>query len=180
MAVLITITSAGSSTGPFNLYSNTDGFTIPFETNIPKANLLSGYNSVLVPVGTTIVQIKSLGTCTNSINIGVSNLPTTTVTPTSTTSTTLPITTTTISPTSTTSTTSTTTTTLPVIACGLYTVATTAASGQTYTYTDCEGLPQSGTIGGVSGFDSQTFCAQENSVIGTGETNTTYDGPCSF
>ena len=174
MAVLITITSAGSSTGPFNLYSNTDGFTIPFETNIPKANLLSGYNSVLVPVGTTIVQIKSLGTCTNSINIGVSNLPTTTVTPTSTT---LPITTTTTSPTSTTSTTS---TTLPVIACALYTVGTTAASGQTYTYTDCEGLPQSGNVGGASGFDSQSFCAQENSVIGTAETNTTYDGPCSF
>ena len=72
-----------------------------------------------------------------------------------------------------------TTTTTTTIACASYTVGTTSGTGQTFTYTDCEGLPQSGTIGGVSGFDSQTFCAQLNSVVGTGETATTYNGPCT-
>ena len=71
------------------------------------------------------------------------------------------------------------TTTTTTIACAQYTVGTTSGTGQTFTYTDCEGLPQSGTIGGASGFDSQTFCAQLDSVIGTAETTTTFDGPCT-
>lgn len=72
-----------------------------------------------------------------------------------------------------------TTTTTTTIACASYTVATTAAQAQLFTYTDCEGNPQSGYVGGVGGFDSQTFCAQLNSVVGTGETTTTYNGPCT-
>jgi hypothetical protein len=97
MTVLIALTTAGSSTGPFNLYSNTDNYAAPFETNVPKASLVAGYLSVVVPAGTTIIQVRSLGTCTNSINITIDLLTTSTssTSTTSTTTTTVPTTTTT-------------------------------------------------------------------------------------
>jgi hypothetical protein len=121
MTVLIALTTAGSSTGPFNLYSNTDNYAAPFETNVPKASLVAGYLSVVVPAGTTVIQVRSLGTCTNSINIPI-DLLTTSTSSTSTTSTT----TTTVAPSSTTTTSSTTTvpttsttttTTIPTLEC---------------------------------------------------------------
>jgi hypothetical protein len=62
--------------------------------------------------------------------------------------------------------------------CLEYTVATTATLAQLFTYTDCEGNPQSGYVGGVGGYDASTFCAEENTVVGTGETTTTLNGPC--
>jgi hypothetical protein len=147
MTVLITLTTAGSDSGPFNLYSNLDGYISAFATGVSKAALLAGYSSSVVPDFTTVIRVLSTGDCTNYIDITL-NAPVTT------------------------------TTTTTTIACAQYTVATTSGSGQTFTYTDCDGLPQSGTIGGASGFDSQTFCAELNSVVGTGETTTTYDGPC--
>ena len=158
MTVLITLTVAGADSGPFNLYSNVNGYTPAFETGVSKSALLAGYSSALVPDYTTIIRIVSTGDCTNYIDITLTSTTTTT---------------TTIVPTTTT-----TTTSSPVIACAQYTVGTTSGTGQTFTYTDCEGLPQSDTVGGASGFDSRTFCAQLNSVIGTGETTTIYDGPC--
>ena len=97
MTVLITLTIAGSSTGPFNLYSNIGNYATPFETNVPKASLVAGYLSTSVPAGTTIVQVRSLGTCTNSIDIPIDLLTTSTTSTstTSTTTTTVPTTTTT-------------------------------------------------------------------------------------
>jgi hypothetical protein len=38
MTVLITLTTAGVSTGPFDLYSDVDGYLVPFETLVPKAS----------------------------------------------------------------------------------------------------------------------------------------------
>ena len=38
MTVLITLTVAGADSGPFNLYSNTDGFVAAFETGVSKAD----------------------------------------------------------------------------------------------------------------------------------------------
>ena len=100
MTVLITLTIAGSDTGPFDLYSDVDGFVVPFENNVPKASLVSGYTSSLVPNGTIVIRVKSDSICTNYIDLIVGG--TTTTTTSSTTS-------------STTSTsTTTTTTTLPV------------------------------------------------------------------
>ena len=85
MTVLITLTVAGADTGPFNLFSNTDGFVSAFATNVPKASLLAGYSSSAVPNFTTIVRLVSLGDCTNFIDIVLDEVTTTT-----TTSTTLP------------------------------------------------------------------------------------------
>jgi hypothetical protein len=88
MTVLITLTAAGSSTGPFSLYSNINSYSTPFETGVSKSSLLAGYTSTLVPNGTTIVRVISTGTCTNYIDISIVPCITTTTTSTSSTTTT--------------------------------------------------------------------------------------------
>lgn len=102
MTVLITLTTAGVDSGPFDLYSNLDGYVSAFETGVSKASLLAGYSSALVPDYTDIIRIKSDGICINYIDVA---LITTTTSTTSTTSTTTTTTTTTASPTTTTTTT---------------------------------------------------------------------------
>jgi hypothetical protein len=72
MTVLITLTVAGADSGPFNLYSNTDGFVSAFETGVSKASLLAGYSSALVPDFTTTVRVLSTGDCANYIDIVLS------------------------------------------------------------------------------------------------------------
>jgi len=92
MTVLITLTVAGADSGPFNLYSNIDGFTSAFEVGVAKASLEAGYASSLVPDYTTVVRVLSTGTCTNYIDIVLDEVTTTTTTtlvPTTTTTTTL-------------------------------------------------------------------------------------------
>lgn len=71
MNILITITSTGVDTGPFNLYSNVDGFISAFGVGISKAALLAGY-STIVPDDTTVVRIMSNGVCKNYIDVIVS------------------------------------------------------------------------------------------------------------
>lgn len=88
MTVLITLTTAGLDAGPFDLYSNIDGYVTAFATNITKQALLDGYTSSVVPDSTTTVRVKSTGTCTNYINIPISGITTTTTSSSSTTTTT--------------------------------------------------------------------------------------------
>lgn len=93
MTVLITLTAAGSDSGPFNLYSNLDGYATAFETAVSKASLLAGYASSLVPDYTTTIRVLSTGTCTNYIDIILTQPTTTTTTSytsTTTTTTTIP------------------------------------------------------------------------------------------
>lgn len=73
MIVLITLISIGTDSGPFDLYSNIDGFSVPFATNISVASLTSGYETA-VPDNTTIVRAKSLGVCSNYFDITLSPL----------------------------------------------------------------------------------------------------------
>jgi ubiquinone biosynthesis protein COQ9 len=92
MTVLITLTVAGFDSGPFDLYSDLDGYTSAFESGVSKASLLAGYSSALVPDGTTIVRVRSVSEfCSNYLNITLENTTTTTTTaaPTTTTTTTL-------------------------------------------------------------------------------------------
>ena len=94
MTVLITLTVAGADSGPFNLYSNLDGFTAAFESGVSKASLLAGYPSALVPDYTTTIRVKSDGVCVNYIDILLESTTTTTTTvigPTTTTTTSIPI-----------------------------------------------------------------------------------------
>jgi hypothetical protein len=57
MVVIITISSAGAGTGPFDLYSDSDGFLVPFETGVSKAALEAGYTSNLVPNDATLIKL---------------------------------------------------------------------------------------------------------------------------
>ena len=84
MIVLLTLTTAGTDAGPFNLYSDADGYLSAFETGVSRAALLAGYTSLLVPNDATIVRISSAGLCTNYVDIAISGLITTTTTSTTT------------------------------------------------------------------------------------------------
>lgn len=107
--VLITLTSAGADTGPFDLYSDADGFAVPFETGVSKVALQGGYLSVLVPDAATQIRVQSDSVCTNFSDLSIQTTTTTTSTSTSTTTTTTSSTTTTTTSTSTSTTTTTTT-----------------------------------------------------------------------
>lgn len=84
MNVLITLTTAGADTGPFNLYSNVDSYTTAFQTNVAKSALVAGYLSTVVPASTNTIRVKSTGLCTNYIDIYVTGSGTTTTTTTGT------------------------------------------------------------------------------------------------
>lgn len=86
--VTITLTTAGLDTGPFDLYSDADGYVTPFETGVLKALLVAGYTSIVVPDGATIIRVVSTGICTNFIDLPINVVPTTTTTSTSSTTTT--------------------------------------------------------------------------------------------
>ena len=103
-SAIITLTTAGTSTGPFNLLSDVDSYVTPFESSILRASLIAGYTTNLVPDAATIIRVKSNGACTNYIDLIYPTPPTTTTTTTTST------TTTTTTGTPTTSTTTTTTT----------------------------------------------------------------------
>lgn len=87
MTVLITLTLAGVDTGPFDIYSDSDGYTTPLVTGVTKSALEAGYSLVGVPNDATIIRVTSTGTCINSIDMLISNVTTTTTTSSSTTTT---------------------------------------------------------------------------------------------
>jgi len=69
LTAIVTLTSSSTDTGPFYLFSDVDGYTSPFERNIPKLAMLAGYVSTVVPNGTTTVRIKSGGFCIEYIDV---------------------------------------------------------------------------------------------------------------
>lgn len=109
MNIYILLLSVGADAGPFDLYSDTDGYVSAFETNISKASLLAGFASANCPDGTVYVRIKSVGDCTNYIDVHIEGVPI----PSTTTTTSSSTSTTTSTSTSSTSTTTTTSTTPP-------------------------------------------------------------------
>jgi hypothetical protein len=108
MNITITLTNPGTDTGPFNIYTNIDNYTVPIATSISRATLVGAGYAATVDGNTTTIKVQSTGTCTSSIFLPITQ-PTTTTT----TSTAAPTTTstTTVGPTTTTSTTATPTTT---------------------------------------------------------------------
>lgn len=81
MTVLITLTTAGVNTGPFNLYSDVDGYISAFALGVTKQQLLDGYPSDVVPDGTTTIKIRSVNSvCNNSIYLSTGITTTTTTT----------------------------------------------------------------------------------------------------
>lgn len=93
MTVTITLTLAGSDTGPFNLYSDVDGYSSAFQSGVAKSILEAGFTTGTVPDGTTNILVKSTGVCQRNLYLNVAGAPSTTTT----TSTAAPSTTTTTS-----------------------------------------------------------------------------------
>ena len=76
MTVFITLTTAGADSGPFNLYTDLDGFVTPFEVGVSKMDLESGYSSILVPDFTSVVRVKSTAQyCINYVDITLAEPP---------------------------------------------------------------------------------------------------------
>ena len=78
MTVLITLTQTGADTGPFDLFSDLDGYIFPFATAVPKSSLIAGYTSAFVPDYSNFIRVKSVGNCTTYIDIPVTGIVTTT------------------------------------------------------------------------------------------------------
>lgn len=69
--ITITLTTAGASTGPFDIYTDDDGYATPIETGIAKVSFLTGYTSSVVPDGATVIRLKSTGDCTNYVDFPI-------------------------------------------------------------------------------------------------------------
>ncbi len=69
MTGAIQIGTLGTSTGPFNLYSNVNGFTAPFEVGVSRKDLSNGYPTDKIPDTTNTIRVMSTGPCTNFIDI---------------------------------------------------------------------------------------------------------------
>ena len=80
MEAFIKLTTAGNNTGPFDLFSDVDGFTAAFLSFVTKVNLLAGYTSTVVPDFTTIIRVTSDSLCENSFDIVLQQTTTTTTT----------------------------------------------------------------------------------------------------
>ena len=68
MTVEITLTTAGTDTSLFDIYSDSDSFLTPISSNIPVAFLLQG-TEIIVPDNATEVRVQALGNCVNYIDI---------------------------------------------------------------------------------------------------------------
>jgi hypothetical protein len=72
--VIITLATAGTDTGPFDIYSDADAYATPFVSGVSKASLLGGYTSTIVPDGATSVRVKSNSVgCTNYVDMAITN-----------------------------------------------------------------------------------------------------------
>lgn len=80
MTIHILLTTSGTDAGPFNLYSDVDGFISAFATNVSKSTLLGGYVANNVPNGTLTVRLVSVGECNSYIDVDVTTTTTTTTT----------------------------------------------------------------------------------------------------
>jgi hypothetical protein len=68
MIVFLQLTTAGVDSGPFDLYSNLDTYSEPFEENVSRDLLIAGY-STDVPDYATVVRITSKENCISSVDI---------------------------------------------------------------------------------------------------------------
>lgn len=206
ISATIFLTTPTTDAGPFNMYSNVDGYTSAFATGISKSALLAGYSTSAIPNLTTIVRLVSTGVCTNQVDFNMPATTTTTTTAvpittttttaapvttttttaapiTTTTTTAAPITTTTttaapITTTTTTAAPTTTTTTTGVVqACTTYFVDNTTTSVGSFTYTDCTGTTN---IPRTLQRDSNTtLCAATGSIVITsGSLTVSSQGAC--
>lgn len=82
MYAVITITNPGGDlTGPFNIYSDIDNYVSAFESNISLSDLLAGFATFNVPVGTEIIRVQTSFLLVDACNVFIdTNITTTTTT----------------------------------------------------------------------------------------------------
>jgi hypothetical protein len=78
MNLVIQFTVIGADAGPFDIYSDVNGYSAAFASGITTAQLLIGYSTTQAPDGTTVVKLKSLGACKTETLVNVTGIPTTT------------------------------------------------------------------------------------------------------
>jgi len=140
----------GGDAGPFDLYSDADGYTTPFATGVSALQLQTGYSST-VPDNATSIKVVSVGICTNFIILDIDLIPpTTTTTSSSSTSTT------TSTSTSTSTSTTTSTTTAAPVSCNEFQLVSVFPENIVFNYIACNGTSQSVTLND----NSTTVCAQ--------------------
>jgi hypothetical protein len=76
MNIFLQLTLAGADTGPFDLFSDADSYTVPFYTSVAKIDLTSGYFTT-APSGTTTVRIQSVAPslCTSFVDVVLGTPP---------------------------------------------------------------------------------------------------------
>ena len=73
MTVLIQLTIADIDTGPiFNLFSDVNNYSAPFESGVSKTALLAGYTSTAVPGLASIIRVNSTGNCLSYVDLQIS------------------------------------------------------------------------------------------------------------
>ncbi len=82
-SIIITLTLAGSDTGPFDLFTDADGYASPFASGVSKTSLTAGYLSTVIPDAATIIKVVSKGLCTNAVFLPIQGVPQTTTSSTS-------------------------------------------------------------------------------------------------
>jgi len=177
MIVFLQLTTAGVDSGPFDLYSNLDGYDTPFEENVSRDLLVAGY-STTVPDNAITVRITSKEDCISSVDITLRDVECnlegytgeiTTTTSTSTSSTT-----------STSTSSTTTTTTTSALACLGYTISSNnPLSSATVNFIECNGDAGSLSVGFGTGFDSFPFCAKDGQYTVVGDGTVSYTGDCT-
>lgn len=111
MIVFIQLTTVGANAGPFNLFSDVDGYAVSFESAVSAATLIAGANYTVLPDTPTMIKVLSAGVCTNYKLLPIATTTTTSTTTSTSTSTTTSTTSTTSSTTTSTSSSSSSTTT---------------------------------------------------------------------
>ena len=75
-SIQIQSNNIGIDAGPFNIFSQVNGFTEAFETDITPVQLLIGFISYNAPVGTTIIRVVSTSEdCNEYVEETVDDVP---------------------------------------------------------------------------------------------------------
>lgn len=73
MNVLIQLTIADIDTGPtFDLFSDINNYSSPFESGISKTALLTGHITSAVPGLASIIRVSSIGNCSSYVDLQIS------------------------------------------------------------------------------------------------------------
>ena len=68
---ILQITIIGTDTGPFNIYTDADGYVSPIATDVLRDELLSGYILSNIPNDATELRVVSVGECKGVASLNI-------------------------------------------------------------------------------------------------------------